>query len=40
MDSSNEMKTEKEELAARLEEAISRAAKRLGVEIEEGNQLK
>jgi 16S rRNA (guanine527-N7)-methyltransferase len=40
MDSSNEMKAEKGELAARLEEAISRAAKRMGVEIEERNQLK
>ena len=40
MDSSTEMKEEKGELAARLEGAIPRAAKRMGVEIEEDNQLK
>lgn len=39
MDSSIEMKVERGELAARLEEAISRAAKRMGVEVEERSQL-
>jgi 16S rRNA (guanine527-N7)-methyltransferase len=40
MDSSIEMKEEKGELTARLEEAVSRAAKRMGVEIEKSNQIR